>query len=167
MKKYDTKKLTVTALLTAAAMILSYVESMIPSFAVPGVKIGLANIASVFALFSLGEREAWGISTVRVLLSGILFGNITSIIYSLTGAVFSLVSMTLLKKTGSSILRSLSKIRILSLNILADIPTESLSVTRVSFPTKTVKYHSNTRIIKIITKSRPWHLMNLNSSDVL
>lgn len=100
MKKYDTKKLTVTALLIAAAMILSYIESMIPSFAVPGVKIGLANIASVFALFSLGDKEAWGISFVRVLLSGILFGNIASIIYSLTGAVFSLVSMTVMKKTG-------------------------------------------------------------------
>ena len=71
-----TKKLTVMAMTTAVAMILSFVESQIPAFvAVPGVKIGLANIAVVFALYRLGWKEAVAISLVRVdkdkLLEGI------------------------------------------------------------------------------------------------
>ena len=64
-----TKKLTVMALTTALAMILSFVESQIPAFvAVPGVKMGLANIAVVFALYKLGWKEAVAVSLVRVVL---------------------------------------------------------------------------------------------------
>ena len=53
-----TKKLTLLALLTGTALILSYVESMLPSAGIPGVKMGLANIAVIFALYRLGWREA-------------------------------------------------------------------------------------------------------------
>ena len=70
-----TKKLTVMALTTALAMILSFVESQIPAFvAVPGVKMGLANIAVVFALYKLGWKEAVAVSLVRVVLVSMLFG---------------------------------------------------------------------------------------------
>ena len=96
-----TKKLTVMALTTAVAMILSFVESQIPAFvAVPGVKIGLANIAVVFALYRLGWKEAAAISLVRVVLVSLLFGSIASLFYSLAGAALSLGGMGLLKKTG-------------------------------------------------------------------
>ena len=96
-----TKKLTVMAMTTAVAMILSFVESQIPAFvAVPGVKIGLANIAVVFALYRLGWKEAVAISLVRVVLVSMLFGSIASLFYSLAGAVLSLTGMGLLKKTG-------------------------------------------------------------------
>ena len=96
-----TKKLTVMALTTAVAMILSFVESQIPAFvAVPGVKVGLANIAVVFALYRLGWKEAVAISLVRVVLVSMLFGSIASLFYSLAGAVLSLMGMGLLKKTG-------------------------------------------------------------------
>ena len=96
-----TKKLTVMAMTTAVAMILSFVESQIPAFvAVPGVKIGLANIAVVFALYRLGWKEAVAISMVRVVLVSMLFGSIASLFYSLAGAVLSLTGMGLLKKTG-------------------------------------------------------------------
>ena len=61
-----TKKITVLALLTTAAMILSYLESLLPSIAIPGVKMGLANIAVIFALYRLGPREALAVSLVRV-----------------------------------------------------------------------------------------------------
>ena len=71
-----TKKLTVMALTTALAMILSFVESQIPAFvAVPGVKMGLANIAVVFALYKLGWKEAVAVSLVRVVLVSMLFGS--------------------------------------------------------------------------------------------
>ena len=96
-----TKKLTVMALTTALAMILSFVESQIPAFvAIPGVKMGLANIAVVFALYKLGWKEAVGISLIRVVLVSILFGTAASLFYSLAGAVLSLLGMRLLKKTG-------------------------------------------------------------------
>ena len=96
-----TKKLTVMALTTAIAMILSFVENQIPAFvAVPGVKVGLANIAVVFALYRLGWKEAVAISLVRVVLVSMLFGSIASLFYSLAGAVLSLMGMGLLKKTG-------------------------------------------------------------------
>lgn len=96
-----TRKLAVMALTTALAMVLSFVESQIPAFvAVPGVKMGLANIAVVFALYKLGWKEAVGISLVRVLLVSMLFGSIASLFYSLAGAALSLLGMGLLKKTG-------------------------------------------------------------------
>ena len=96
-----TKKLTVMALTTALAMILSFVESQIPAFvAIPGVKMGLANIAVVFALYKLGWKEAAGVSLIRVVLVSMLFGTVASLFYSLAGAVLSLLGMGLLKRTG-------------------------------------------------------------------
>ena len=59
MKKYGTRKLTMLAMTMAVAMVLSYIESQIPAFvAVPGVKVGLANIAVIFALYRFGFKEA-------------------------------------------------------------------------------------------------------------
>lgn len=95
----DTKRLVTLSALIAVAMILSYIESMIPAFvAVPGVKVGLSNIATVFALYALGWPYAIIVSVIRVLLSALLFGNAVSLIYSLSGAALALLSMILLKK---------------------------------------------------------------------
>ncbi len=96
-----TQKLTVMALTTAIALVLSFIESQIPAFvAVPGVKMGLANIAIVYALYRLGWKEAAIISLIRVVLVSLLFGSAASFLYSLAGAVLSLLGMALLKKTG-------------------------------------------------------------------
>ena len=96
-----TKRLTLYALLVALAMILSYLESLVPlSFAVPGIKMGLPNIVIVFALYALGFKAAGCISIIRVLLVSLLFGNVMSMAYSLAGAVVSLGLMWLLKKSG-------------------------------------------------------------------
>ena len=94
-----TKKLTTLALLTAGAMILSYVESMLPSVGIPGVKMGLANIAVIFALYRLGWKEALGISLVRVFMVSMLFGSMSALLYSLAGAAASLAVMALLKRS--------------------------------------------------------------------
>jgi heptaprenyl diphosphate synthase len=94
-----TKKITLLAMCIALAMILSYVESMIPSPGIPGVKLGLANIVVVFALYKLGWGEAAGISLLRVFLVSLLFGHAASLMYSAAGAVLSLAGMILLKKT--------------------------------------------------------------------
>lgn len=86
---------------TALALIFSYVETLIPiSFGIPGVKLGLANLIIVIALYKIPLREVYVLSVVRVLLSGVLFGNYFSIVYSLAGGMFSLTVMALLKKTG-------------------------------------------------------------------
>ena len=94
-----TKKLTLMALLISLALIFSYLESQIPSFvAIPGIKIGLANIVVVFALYKLGGREAVVLSLIRVFAVSLLFGTGASFLYSLAGATLSLASMLLLKK---------------------------------------------------------------------
>lgn len=98
-KTLDTKRLVTLSALIAVAMILSYVESLVPAFvAVPGVKVGLSNIATVFALYTLGWPYAICVSVVRVFLSALLFGNFVSLIYSLSGAALALLVMILLKK---------------------------------------------------------------------
>ena len=96
MKK--TKRLLLLAMLTAVAMILSYVESLLPSVGIPGVKMGLANIAVIFALFRFGWKEAAALSLVRVLLVSLLFGSVGAMLYSLAGAVLSLAVMALLRR---------------------------------------------------------------------
>ena len=89
------------ALLVALAMVLSWLERMVPlSLAVPGVKLGLANLVVIFALYNLGPRQAAVISLVRVLLVTFTFGNAFSFAYSLAGAALSLLVMLLLRKTG-------------------------------------------------------------------
>jgi len=88
------KNVALFGLFTALAMILSYVEALVPiSVAVPGVKIGLANIVVMFALYKMGAKAAVSISLVRVVLVSILFGNLFSMVYSLAGAVLSLGAM--------------------------------------------------------------------------
>ena len=96
MKK--TKRLVLLAMLTAVAMILSYVESLLPSVGIPGVKMGLANIAVIFALFRFGWKEAAALSLVRVVLVSLLFGSVGAMLYSLAGAALSLAVMALLRR---------------------------------------------------------------------
>lgn len=86
---------------TALALIFSYIETLIPvNFGIYGVKLGLANLIIVVTLYKAGVSEAFCLSVVRVVLSGFLFGNYFSIIYSLAGGLLSLAVMSLLKKSG-------------------------------------------------------------------
>lgn len=86
---------------TALALIFSYVESLIPfQIGIPGVKLGLANLIIVIALYKLSLKETWILAVTRVLLSGFIFGNYFSIIYSLAGTALSLTVMAVLKKNG-------------------------------------------------------------------
>ena len=84
--------------MAAVAMMLSYIEALLPPVysAVPGIKLGLANIAVIFALYSVDPKSAALISLVRVALSALLFGSVMSVIYSFAGAVLSLAVMILL-----------------------------------------------------------------------
>ena len=94
-----TRKLTALAMLTAAGLMLSYVEALLPSPGVPGVKLGLANTVVIFVLYRYSWREAACVSAVRCTISALLFGTVMSYCYSLAGAALSLAGMALLKKT--------------------------------------------------------------------
>lgn len=86
---------------TALALIFSYVETLIPiQLGIPGVKLGLANLIIVIALYRMRLSEAYLLSIVRVLLAGFIFGNYFSIVYSLAGGLLSLTVMALLRKKG-------------------------------------------------------------------
>ena len=94
---------------TALALIFSDVETLIPvNFGIPGVKLGLANLIIVVALYKMRLSEAYLLSVVRVLLAGFIFGNYFSIIYSLAGGLLSLTVMALLKKWGGFSLQGIS-----------------------------------------------------------
>ncbi|MBO4848013.1 MAG: Gx transporter family protein [Clostridia bacterium] len=99
--KTNVRKLTILGISTAAAMVLSYVETFIPvSVAVPGVKLGLANLVTLFLLIKLDWKSAAAVSAVRVALTALLFGSAASFAYSAAGAALSILVMGLLKITG-------------------------------------------------------------------
>ena len=95
--RIKTKKLALLGMCCAAAMILSYVESFI-SFGVPGLKVGLPNIVTVFLLYKIGWKETAVVSLLRCVLTALLFGTVMSLAYSIAGAILSLAVMALLKK---------------------------------------------------------------------
>lgn len=92
-------KIALCGVLIALAMILSYLESLVPiHMAVPGVKLGLANLVTIIALQKLDLKSTVVISVGRIILSNVLFGNMAVLLYSLAGAACSILIMTLLKK---------------------------------------------------------------------
>ena len=92
-------KIAFLGMFAAFAMILSFVEMQIPAFvAIPGIKLGLPNIAVVLILYKIGSKEAVTCSFVRILLSNILFGSLVSFLYSAAGAALSLTAMIIMKK---------------------------------------------------------------------
>ena len=94
----DQKKTAYLGLFAAIAIIFGYVESLIPFFAgIPGMKLGLANLAVLFVLERYTWKEAALVSLVRIFVVGFLFGNGSSIMYSLAGAALSLAVMVFVK----------------------------------------------------------------------
>lgn len=95
----STKKITLSALMVALAMILSYLEAMIPfSFGIPGIKLGLANLVVLTALYLFGPAQALLISVVRIFLISITFGSMAALVYSLAGGILSFVVMLILSR---------------------------------------------------------------------
>ncbi len=88
-------------LLAALALILSWLESLVPAFfAAPGMKLGLTNLVVLVALYRMGDRAALGVNLLRILLAALLFGNGYSLAYSLAGGLLSGAAMILLKRCG-------------------------------------------------------------------
>ena len=96
--KTTSNRVALYGLLIALAFVLSYIETLFPVYlGAPGVKLGLANLVTVIALYGLGVKEAFAINLVRVILAGFTFGNMASILFGLAGAFLSLLLMALCK----------------------------------------------------------------------
>jgi len=94
-------RLVLDAMLVSVALILSYIESFIPLsflYIVPGLKLGLANIPVVFAVYNLSVRDGIAVAAMKIALTALLFGSPVSFLFSLMGTVFSLTIMISLKK---------------------------------------------------------------------
>jgi heptaprenyl diphosphate synthase len=95
-----TRRLATSAILASLGLIFSYIEAIIPfSFGIPGVKLGIANLVVIIALYTLGTSYALSINVIRILVAGLLFNGLFGAIYSLAGALLSFLIMVLLKKT--------------------------------------------------------------------
>ena len=150
---------------TALALIFSYVETLIPvNLGIPGVKLGLANLIIVVALYKMRLSEAYLLSVVRVLLAGFIFGNYFSIIYSLAGGLLSLTVMALLKKWGGFSLQGISIAGGVFHNIgqliVAAVVVETLSVTYY-FPVLLVAGLLTGLVIGIVAEMMLKRLVNI------
>lgn len=105
------KKAAYMGMMVALAFVFSYLESLVPiNFGIPGIKLGLANLVAIVALYTMGIKEACTLSLIRIILTGFTFGNPASMLYSLAGGILSLLVMILAQKikifsvTGVSVL---------------------------------------------------------------
>ena len=105
--KLTTTQLTLCALLTAMALALSYLENLFPlalAIPIPGVKLGLANVVTLFALFALGPGEALLILLARCFLGSLFAGNVNALLFSLLGGLCAMGTMILLaRRRGLSV----------------------------------------------------------------
>lgn len=111
MKRDENKtySLAVCGLMTALAMILSYVEFLIPiPLPIPGIKLGFANIAIIVILYIYGQKQMIAVNIIRVILVSILFGNITAFIFSMSGAILAMLLMIILKRCKAFSIRGVS-----------------------------------------------------------
>lgn len=97
-RRSKTGTIAVCGVLTALAMIFSYIESLIPiPLPIPGIRLGVANIAVLTVLYIVGWREALIINVIRISLTAVLFGNLNSFLFSMAGGMLSMLAMIILK----------------------------------------------------------------------
>lgn len=98
-EKMTPRRVALCGMMVALAFILSYVEHLIPfNFGIPGVKLGLANLVVLLALYTLDLRDAFVIAVIRIVLTGLTFGGLFSMLYSLAGGLLSFVLMAFLSR---------------------------------------------------------------------
>ena len=138
------KKIIRISALIALAIVLSILESLIPIFDIPGVKLGLANIVILTVLYVYGFKEALFVSLIRILFISILRTGLFSLYFSFSGALLSIICMYLIKKT---------KLSIIGVSIVGSI-THSLGqivVAYILLNTNIIYYLPYILIISIIT----------------
>lgn len=100
MQSLSSKRIAISGLLAALALIFSYVEAILPfNFGIPGIKLGLANLVVVIAIYELGSAYAFSINIVRVLIAGLLFSGVYGMLFSIAGCILSFITMQLLYRT--------------------------------------------------------------------
>ena len=93
------RRVALSGLLIAMMLVLGYVESLLPTVSgIPGIKLGLSNGVLIFAVYMLDVPTAWILMVFKVLLSGLLFGGVNTILYAMAGGVLSMLMMTLLSR---------------------------------------------------------------------
>lgn len=103
--RFNVQRTALCGLLTAMMLVLGFIESMIPVAAgVPGIKLGLSNGVLMFALYMLDAPTAFVLMIVKVVLSGLMFGGVSAMLYAMAGGVLSMITMILLKKLKFHIL---------------------------------------------------------------
>ena len=112
------RKTAFCGLMLALALIAGYVESLVPvPIPIPGIKLGVANSIVLILLYMTDVKSVWAVSIGRVILSGFLFGSLASILYSLSGAVLSLLMMMAIKKKNCFTMMGVSVVGGVSHNI--------------------------------------------------
>ena len=96
--KTKTRRIALLGLLTSLALILGYVEHLVPISSIPGIKLGLSNAVLLYALYFLDIKSTIALMVLKVTLSGVLFGSGVSVLYSFVGGVLSVIAMILLKR---------------------------------------------------------------------
>lgn len=97
--RMDTKRLALSSLLLSIALVLGFVESLIPiAPGIPGIKLGLSNVTLLIALYMLGNVNAFALMGLKVMLSGLLFGGVSAMMYGLAGGVLSMLGMISVRK---------------------------------------------------------------------
>lgn len=98
-KRFTVQTIAQCGLLTAMMLVLGFIESLLPvAVGVPGIKLGLSNGVLLFALYMLDAPTAFVLMILKVVLSGLLFGGVSAMMYALAGGVCSMIGMILLKK---------------------------------------------------------------------
>ncbi len=102
-RPYDrrTRLVAISAMFAALALIFSYIEVLVPiPVPVPGIKLGLANLVIIIAIYRMGFRYSFTINMVRIVAAGLLFSGVFGMIYSLAGGILSIIVMYLLCRTN-------------------------------------------------------------------
>lgn len=92
------QKIALSGLLVALMLVLGFIESLIPTGSVPGIKLGLSNGVLIFAVYMLGIPAAFVLMVLKVVLSGMMFGGVSAMMYALAGGLLSMIFMSLLSK---------------------------------------------------------------------
>ena len=96
-----TRLVAISAMFAALALIFSYIEVLVPiPLPIPGIKLGLANLVIIIAIYRMGFRYSFTINMVRIVAAGLLFSGVFGMLYSLAGGILSIVVMYLLYRTN-------------------------------------------------------------------
>ena len=98
-RRKETERIAISGLLVALMLVLGYIEHMIPvGAAIPGIKLGLSNGVLIFAVYMLGIPHAFLLMLLKVVLSGLMFGGVSAMMYAMAGGLVSMVLMAVLSR---------------------------------------------------------------------